>query len=56
MVLIDYDSSNDKIFIGNSSSNQEYRTTGWFDREEVLTSLREYSLFTPSQELLDKYK
>ena len=56
MALIDYDKKNNKIFVGNSFSNSKYGKSGWFDADDVLTSVVESHVCTPKQSLIDKFK
>ena len=55
MALIDIDSSNDKIFVGNAYSSSGYGVSGWFSSGEVLTSVQTAEVCVPAQSLIDKY-
>ena len=56
MALIDIDSSNDKIFVGNAYSSSGRGLSGWFSSSEVLTSVQTAEVCVPSQSLINKYK
>ena len=51
--LIDY--KDDKIFVGNSYSTSTYGKSGWFNKDSVLTSIKEVNICTPKKELLEKF-
>lgn len=53
MALIDY--KDDKIFVGNSYSSAGTGLSGWYDKDLVLTSVKEVNICTPKQTLIDKF-
>ena len=53
MALLDIDSSNSKVFVGNSyGSASGHSASDWFNIDEVLTSIQEAELCTPSQSIM----
>jgi len=55
MALIDYDKNNNKIFVGNSYGTYGYSQSGWYNEDEVLTSVRQIHECIPNQTLINKF-
>lgn len=53
--LIDYDSANDKVYVGNSKTTGSNRNAGWYKSNDILYNIQYYAIFEPTSTLKNKY-